>query len=78
MNELRSDDTDGPASADSQPQMDLVRLSILIANGEHPFPSTQSPTVAMDLASRVRCLRMQRLLRFLAKLDAKDLLSNRQ
>jgi hypothetical protein len=78
LRELQNDDIHCPASTDSQPHLDLVRLSILIASGEHPFPSTLSPSVAMDLASRVRCLRKQQLMRFLAKLVTQDLLNDVQ
>ena len=78
MNESTSDDAYGPTATDARPHLDLVRLSNLVADGEHPFPSTLSSTDAMDLASRVRCLRRQRLMRVLAKLVAKDLLSDGQ
>lgn len=56
-----------------QSQLDLSRLSEVIAEGDHPFPDSLSTELTFELAARVREFRKQRLMSLLAKMVAKDL-----
>ena len=76
MSEPHASESRDSESHNPQPEMDLSRLSVLIAQGEHPFPTTLDSKKAIDLANRVRSLRRQRLLRLVARLVARDLMLN--